>query len=121
MRKAPVSGLCVVVCLGLTLSPLQATEVPVTVTAYTWSGLRTASGKWPAPGMLALSRDLEDTLGVKFGQNITLEGLGRYVFECRMHRRWQRRADIFVPTWRQARRFGKRRSVLLKPSDRLTP
>ena len=107
-----------IVLLGLTgllvLGELvHAESLPVTVTAYTWSGLRTASGKWPRPGMLALSRDLEHTLGVKFGQQLTLQGLGTYVFECRMHRRWRRRADIYFPTWAQARRFGIRPSVLL--------
>jgi 3D (Asp-Asp-Asp) domain-containing protein len=115
-----------IVCLcGLMLGVLHADArergIPVTVTAYSWSGARAASGVWPHAGMLAVSRDVERRLGLRFGQRVYLEGLGSYVFACRMPPYWMRRVDIYLPTARQARLFGKRRSVLASVPGRELP
>jgi hypothetical protein len=107
----PLTLICLV-CLFALGGDGFTTPLPVTVTAYTWSGRRTASGKWPQVGMLAVSRDLERDLHLTFGDRIELDGLGVYRFECRMSKRWVRRADIFLPSRRAALHFGKRPSAL---------
>ncbi len=68
----------------------------VKVTAYCHPG-RTASGIRVQDGILALSRDLEYTLDMSFGDQVKLDGLGIYSFQDRMasHKRMQ--ADIWVP------------------------
>ncbi len=79
----------------------------VTVTAYA-SGWVTASGTRPAPGVIALSRDVERALGVRFGDRVTLEGLGTYRFTDRMPWYWHRRVDLYMSSRRAALTFGKR-------------
>jgi 3D (Asp-Asp-Asp) domain-containing protein len=71
----------------------------------------TASGRRVRPGIIALSRDIEREFGVKFGDVLYLEGLGYYEFQDRMHWRWKRRVDIFLPTPEGARHFGLIRNV----------
>jgi 3D (Asp-Asp-Asp) domain-containing protein len=56
--------------------------------------------------MVALSRDVEHTLGVAFGDRVVLEGLGTFVFDDRVSRRHRRHADIFLASPQAARRFG---------------
>ena len=85
-------------------------RLPVTVTAYA-SGTVTASGRRPQPGMLALSRDVERALGVRFGDRVQLAGLGTYTFQDRMPRRWTRRVDLYLPSRHAARQFGKQRGT----------
>jgi 3D (Asp-Asp-Asp) domain-containing protein len=77
----------------------------VTVTAYSHSG-KTASGRRVRPGVVALSRDLEQALGVTFGERVVVEGVGTFVFEDRVSARLRRRVDIFMPSTQAARRFG---------------
>jgi 3D (Asp-Asp-Asp) domain-containing protein len=101
-------SLCAFVLCG------EASQAPrtlrVTVTAYAPSGCRTASGRWPAVGMLAISRDLEPRL--RFGDRVLLLG-SVYTIQDRMHARWRRRVDIFVPSSQAARRFGIQHGVEL--------
>ena len=74
-----------------------------------------ASGKTVYQGAVALSRDLERDLGLKFGDTIEIDGIGRFMFEDRMHRRWKRRVDILLFSPEKARRFGVRKSFLRVP------
>jgi hypothetical protein len=110
---------------GVLLVVMQADArergIPVTVTAYSWSGYRSSSGRWPYVGMLAVSRDLERSLGLRFGQRLWLERLGVYIFGCRMPPQWHARVDIYLPTARQARHFGVHRSVLRILPEREVP
>jgi 3D (Asp-Asp-Asp) domain-containing protein len=94
-------------------SPRRAPQLPqaptprlrVTVTAY--SHPRTAaSGRHVRPGIVALSRDVEQALGVAFGDRVVLEGLGTFVFDDRVSARFRRRADVFLVSPQAARRFG---------------
>lgn len=82
-----------------------ASRLRVTVTAYSHAGT-TASGRRVRPGIVALCRDVEQALGVAFGERVVLEGLGTYVFDDRVSARLRRRVDIFVPSPQAARRFG---------------
>src|SRR5437660_633962 len=78
------------VCLlcAFALAGDTSRSIPVVVTAYTHTGRPTASGLRPQVGMVALSRDLERTLQMHFGQTLELVGLGHFVFHDRMARRW---------------------------------
>ena len=82
-----------------------APRLRVTVTAYSHSG-KTASGRRVRPGIVALSRDVEQALGVTFGERVVLEGLGTFVFDDRVSARLRRRVDIFVASPHAAREFG---------------
>jgi 3D (Asp-Asp-Asp) domain-containing protein len=135
---------CLAVCLSLTLSlPGQvgvidlysssgepflvpATYDPIAVlveiTAYNPVMGQTdetpfimASGKTVYQGAVALSRDLERDLGLKFGDTIEIDGFGQFMFEDRMNRRWKRRVDILLFCPEKARQFGVRKSFLRVP------
>ena len=135
---------CVAVCLCLTLSLpgqvgvidlyssasepvlIPATYDPIAVlvdvTAYNpvmeqtdETPLIMASGKTVYQGAVALSRDLERDLGLKFGDTIEIDGFGQFMFEDRMNRRWTRRVDILLFSPEKARQFGVRKSFLRVP------
>jgi hypothetical protein len=63
--------------------------------------------------MIALSRDLEHGLGLRFGDVVCLEGLGTFRFEDRMAWYWARRIDLYLATHGEAQRFGQRPVALL--------
>jgi 3D (Asp-Asp-Asp) domain-containing protein len=93
--------------------------IPVKVTAYNPvrsqtdnSPLITASNKRVGVGMAALSRDLEREFGFRFGDSVYLYGIGRFVFEDRMHRRKRRHVDILMFNPIEARKFGVKSSYL---------
>jgi len=94
--------------------------VPVVVTAYNpilaqtdSTPQITASNKQVKPGIVALSRDLEKELGFKFGDTVVIEGIGRFVFEDRMNKRWTRRVDILMLSIKAAGEFGVQNSFLV--------
>ena len=87
------------------LRQAPASRLQVTVTAYSHTG-KTASGQRVRPGIVALSRDVEQALGVTFGARVVVEGVGTFVFEDRVSARLRRRVDIFMPLPQMARRFG---------------
>ena len=87
--------------------PARAPRLRVTVTAYSLQG-KTASGRRARRGIVALSRDVEQILGVTFGTHVLLEGLGTFVFEDRVSARHRRHADIFVASPQAARRWYRK-------------
>jgi 3D (Asp-Asp-Asp) domain-containing protein len=101
------------VCVVLSWEDLgwACPSIPVTLTAYA-AGLRTASGLRPSEGTVALSRDVERTLGAHFGDQVSIAGLGVFVFEDRMPGYWRRRADLYLPPRTRALHFGKRHGVV---------
>jgi 3D (Asp-Asp-Asp) domain-containing protein len=120
-----VLSVCFLPALGAQGDPVRIRAIPVKVTAYNPVGsqtdstpLITASNKQVKAGMVALSRDLEREFGFRFGDTVYLDGLGKFVFEDRMHRRKRRHVDILMFNPIQARRFGVRSSylfVLMEP------
>jgi 3D (Asp-Asp-Asp) domain-containing protein len=84
----------------------------IKVTAYCHPG-RTASGIRVQDGILALSRDLEFNLDMRFGDQVKLEGLGTYSFQDRMAGHKRRQADIWVPCHSEAMRFGIKHNILV--------
>jgi len=94
--------------------------VPVVITAYNPVSAQTdstpkitASNKQVKAGMVALSRDIEEEFGFKFGDTVVIEGLGRFTFEDRMNKRWTRRVDILMFSNEAAKRFGVQHSFLV--------
>lgn len=70
------------------------------ITMYCDTGNRTASGKWPQPGMVAtISRS------IPFGTKVYIEGLGTYVVEDRIGHGSE--FDIFTHSCAEANRFGR--------------
>ena len=110
--------------LGVFMLPqptLCVTMSIVTVTAYhpgVWdpaTGRKgvTASGHKVAVGMVAVSRDVERSLDLGFGDRVLLHGLGVYEFQDRMAARLHKKVDIYMDCTKKARRFGVRRYVVL--------
>jgi len=107
------SILAIFLCILTAPRPtISLTSAVVKVTAYCHSG-RTASGIRVQEGILALSRDLEYQLGMRFGDLVKLDGLGTYAFEDRMASYKRRQADIWVPRYAEAMHFGVRYNVML--------
>lgn len=89
----------------------------VTVTAYTKyescskkknPDCLTASGEPVAVGHAAMSRDLERK-GLRFGDRIHLIGYGSFIIQDRTHERWTKRIDIYMESYRDALKFGKKK------------
>ena len=114
MKKITI--LCfLAICLMVFSTPqptISLSMAVVKVTAYCHPG-RTASGLRVQDGILALSRDLEYQLDMRFGDQVKLEGLGTYSFEDRMASYKRTQADIWVPGYSQAMRFGVKRNIML--------
>jgi 3D (Asp-Asp-Asp) domain-containing protein len=117
----PRSALGPALLAGLLLFPPLAgpaashpARLAVTITAYTWTGHRTAAGVVPRRGMLAVSRDVERDLGLRFGEPLEVSGVGRLVVTDRMPRRWHRRVDVYLPTHHAAVQFGRRTGWLTR-------
>jgi 3D (Asp-Asp-Asp) domain-containing protein len=84
----------------------------IKVTAYCHPG-KTSSGIRVRDGILALSRDLEYNLDMRFGDQVKLEGLGTYSFQDRMASYKQMQADIWMPGRSQALQFGVKHNIML--------
>lgn len=70
------------------------------ITMYCDTGSRTASGKWPQPGMVATARR-----DIPFGTVITIDGLGKFTVEDRIGHGSE--FDIFTHSCSDARNFGR--------------
>lgn len=92
-------------------------SIPVTITAYNATEAQcdstpniTASNKKVSERFCALSRDLEETLGLKFSDIIIVfiddEFYGVYEFQDRMHKRKKRQIDLFMDGQKEAKKFG---------------
>jgi|UniRef100_A0A7C5ERZ8 3D (Asp-Asp-Asp) domain-containing protein len=119
MRTFIITGLLIVGILGLPRPSTTVTMSIVTVTAYSYNSCRapnygvTSSGQRVKEGIVALSRDVEDSLNLQFGNRVLLHGLGVFEFSDRMASHWRNKADIFLESVSQARRFGVKRHVVL--------
>lgn len=89
----------------------------VTVTAYSSTPdqtqgdpFTTASGEKVKPGIVAISRDLKKHL--PWGSKIHLEGIGTFIVQDTMHRRWRQRVDIWMENRKAAKRFGKKQTIM---------
>ncbi len=78
-----------------------------TPVGYTTSGVKVSEG------MLAVSRDVEKNLNLKFGDQVMLQGMGVFEFQDRMHPRMKNKVDVFMKSRQKAVRFGVKRYVVL--------
>lgn len=117
---------------GFLLVTPSELHVKVLATAYSSTPIETddtpfitASNKATRMGIIALSRDLlrpyTPDAPFGFGDRVWVEGLGEFVVEDSMNKRWRKRADIWFPSRSQALLFGKREIYLSKISDRRFP
>ncbi|MEW6657150.1 MAG: hypothetical protein AB1424_00680 [Thermodesulfobacteriota bacterium] len=123
MRKIALYCLLglVVGFLGWPQPTMSVTMSVVTVTAYHpgvygGKGSRqgyTASGQKVSEGMMAVSRDVERSLNLNFGDRLLLHGMGVFDFQDRMHPRIKKKADVFMRSKKNAVKFGVRRYVVL--------
>ena len=99
-------------------------ERSLTVTASAYNSLKGQTSGNPAigawgdelkPGMkvIAVSRDLIK-MGLKRNTRVTIDGLpGTYLVKDKMHRRWQRKIDIYMGNdVKAARQWGKRQVTI---------
>lgn len=73
----------------------------------------TASGKDVSEETISLSDDLIKDLNLKWGDEVELVGIKEGIYLDSMHSRWQRRADIYLPTVAEAKEFGKKTTTLI--------
>lgn len=122
MRKSAIFCLLGLVSLmGWPQPTMSVTMSVVTVTAYhpgVYGGKgvpqgMTASGQRVAEGMLAVSRDVERSLNLGFGDRVLVHGMGVFDFQDRMHPRCKQKVDVFMKTKKKAVKFGVRRYVVV--------
>jgi len=79
----------------------------------------TASNTRTRPGVVALSRDMLRRYNGQalftFGDAIHISGIGDFVIEDSMNRRWRKRLDIWFPSREAAANFGIRRVTVAMP------
>ena len=79
----------------------------------------TASNTRTRPGVVALSRDMlrryNGQAPFTFGDAIHISGIGDFVIEDSMNRRWRKRLDIWFPSREAAANFGIRRVTVSMP------
>ncbi|MCK4305158.1 MAG: 3D domain-containing protein [Candidatus Eisenbacteria sp.] len=97
-----------IVVTGYTSCPRETDSTP----------FLTASMTRVRPGCLALSRDLLRTFTkdapFDFGDCVVLPGVGIFIVEDTMNRRWKKRADIWFRSKREARRWGRRKAWMAR-------
>lgn len=98
------------------LKDIKVTEL--TITAYSptveecdGDPFITASMRRVRPGIVAVSRDLF-AQGWVFGKKVYVKGHGVFEIADLMNKRYTKRMDIFFQDTGEARRFGKRQSVV---------
>ncbi len=120
MRKMAIICLIGVGVVAMPRPTMCVTMSIVTVTAYhpgvycpgSPPGV-TASGIKVAEGIVAVSRDVEKSLNLDFGDKVLLHGLGVFDFQDRMASHCKKKVDIFMDNKKKAVRFGVRRYVVL--------
>lgn len=105
---------------SLTASAQTTKTVAVKVSAYTLTELnnkdgKTASGRDPKAGYIAISRDLEQKHGLKFGDRVHIKGLGIFEFQDRMSEDKKNWVDIYMTSYKKAVRFGIKTLKIIIP------
>lgn len=105
---------------SLNASAQTAKTVAVKVSAYTLTELndkdgKTASGRNPKAGYIAISRDLEQKHGLKFGDKVQIKGLGIFEIQDRMSEEKKNWVDIYMTNYRKAVRFGIKTLKMIVP------
>lgn len=78
-----------------------------TVTAYTWTGNKTASGTWPKEG-----RTVAGPRWVPFGTRVYIDGIGWRIVEDRTHERFDGRWDVYMDSRERCLEWGIQERVV---------
>jgi 3D (Asp-Asp-Asp) domain-containing protein len=107
-------------CFGHPVDLKQVKSTAITITAYSSSVDQcdstphlTASAQPVRVGILAVSRDLIEEMGLAFGQRVLLPGYGLFEVRDLMHPRWRRKVDIWESDREAAKLFGKQQGTLI--------
>lgn len=73
------------------ISTSRGADRTATVTAYTWTGQKTASGTWPKEG-----RTVAGPRWIPFGTRVYIDGIGWRIVEDRTHERFDGRYDVYM-------------------------
>lgn len=106
---ATMMATIVLLAFSPNVSAQENKTVAVKVSAYTLTELnsdKTASGKYPKKGYIAISRDLEEKHGLKFGDKVHIKGLGIFEIQDRMSEEKRNWVDIYMTSYKKAVRFG---------------
>ncbi len=103
---------------SLIASAQSVKTVAVKVSAYTsvenHNG-KTASGRDPKVGYIAVSKDLEEKHGLKFGDKVQIKGLGMFEVQDRTSDEKKNWVDIYMTSYRKALRFGIKTLKIIIP------
>jgi 3D (Asp-Asp-Asp) domain-containing protein len=115
-------------CFGEAVDLAKIRSEPITITAYSSTEDQcneephiTASNKPVRIGIIAVSFDIMEELGLTFGQRVLIPGHGLFQIQDRMNRRWHRRVDIWHNDREAARLFGKQQGTMLWIDSSETP
>lgn len=87
---------------AVTTSRGTGRSMMATVTAYTWTGDKTASGTWPKEG-----RTIAGPRWVPFGTKVYIDGIGWRIVEDRTHIRFDGRWDVYMDSRGRCLEWGK--------------
>lgn len=100
--------------------PTKVFSTPVTVTAYSARAAETNSEPWftadmtlSRVGILAVSRDILNELGIEYGDTVILGEYGTFKVHDTMNKRFYRRVDILMGNKKAAQLFGIKKNVKL--------
>lgn len=107
-------------CFGHPVDLQGIRSAPVTLTAYSSTTGQcdstpfiTASDQSVRIGIIAVSDDLMEEMGLRFGQRVLIPGYGLFEVQDRMNPRWKRRVDIWQENNKVAKLFGSRPGTLI--------
>jgi len=115
---AAMMATIVLLAFSLYASAEDVKSVAVKVSAYTLKELgktsgKTASGKEPKIGYIAISRDLELKHGLKFGDEVHIRGLGTFEIQDRTSEEKRNWVDVYMTSYKKAVQFGIKNLKLL--------
>ena len=93
---------------GPTESMIAKTITADQITAYTWTGKRTATGKWPTRGMCAVNRSM-----IPYGTVLYIPGYGYAVAEDTGSGKGDLvySIDVYMDTRNECLQWGRKRNV----------
>jgi len=117
---ATMMATILLLAFSLSASAQSVKTVAVKVSAYSLIELnnkdgKTASGRNPKAGYIALSRDLEQKHGLKFGDRVHINGLGIFEFQDRMSEEKRNWVDIYMTSYGKALQFGIKTLKMIVP------
>lgn len=118
VAKVVLLGICI---LCISVGSVWAEELKISVTAYSLKECYhnkgvTASGERARDGIVAVSRDLERK-GLKLGTKIQIGNMGTFVVKDRTSCKKRGNIDIFMPSHKEALRFGRQKYTLVQNQE----